>query len=80
MPDILEIVKQCKMKMDTKFFLAIDYFPPLEGPPHFVIDYAYLLHYTLRVSLFNCLTIACMHYMCFDQSFLQSLPDSSCSI
>lgn len=37
--------------MDTMSILAIDYFPPLESPPHFVIDYAYFLHYTLHVSL-----------------------------
>ena len=43
--------KWCKMKMDTMAILAIDYFPPLESPPHFVIDYAYFLHYTLHVSL-----------------------------
>lgn len=39
------------MKMNTMAFLAIDYFPPSEGPTQFVIDYAQLLHCTLHVSL-----------------------------
>ena len=78
MPDILEIVKLSKMKMDTMAFLAIDYFPPLEGPTHFVIDYAYLLHYTLHV-LFDFLIVWKFH-ACITYVLIQSLPDSSCSI